>query len=59
MSFGGFSYKSKYKLKDENVTFVSKSAKDFISQLNLREDENVWFVGGASIVDEFLGSVLE
>jgi len=45
---------NKDKLKDENVTFVSKSAKDFISQLNLREDENVWLVGGASIVDEFL-----
>ena len=54
LSFGGFPYKSKDKLKDENVTFVSKSAKDFISQLNLREDENVWLVGGASIVDEFL-----
>ena len=54
LSFGGFPYKSKDKLKDENVTFVSNSAKDFISQLNLREDENVWLVGGASIVDEFL-----
>ena len=63
LSFGDFPYKgkdcfvftkNKDNLKDENVTFISKSAKDFISQLNLREDENVWLVGGASIVDEFL-----
>ncbi|KAF5418102.1 MAG: Dihydrofolate reductase [Candidatus Methanocomedens sp.] len=63
LSFGDFPYKgkdcfvftkNKDKLKDSNVTFVSKSVKDFISQLNLRDNENVWLVGGASIIDEFL-----
>jgi dihydrofolate reductase len=66
LSFGEFPYRSKDcfvftknkdKRKDENVTFVS-SAKDFISQLNLRDNKNIWLVGGASIVDEFLRSDL-
>ena len=63
LSFGDFPYKgkdcfvftrNKDQPKDENVAFVTKSAKDFISQLNLRDNENVWLVGGASIIDEFL-----
>ncbi len=66
-SFGEFPYRgkdcfvftrNKDKLKDENVTFVSKGAKDFISQLNLKDNKNIWLVGGASIVDEFLKSDL-
>ncbi len=66
LSFGEFPYrgkdcfvftKNKDKHNDENVTFVS-SAKDFISQLNLRDNKNIWLVGGASIVDEFLRSDL-
>jgi len=63
LSFGEFPYrgkdcfvftKNKEKHIDENVIFVSKNAKDFISQLNLRENKNIWLVGGASIIDEFL-----
>src|SRR3989304_9265966 len=63
LSFGEFPYRGKDcfvftrikdKLEDENVTFVSKSAKDFISQLNLRDNKNIWLLGGASIIDEFL-----
>ena len=63
LSFGEFPYRGKDcfvftrikdKLEDENVTFVSKSAKDFISQLNLRDNKNIWLVGGASIIDKFL-----
>ena len=50
--------RNKDKSKDENVTFVNKSAKDLISQLNLRDNKNIWLVGGASIVDEFLKSDL-
>jgi len=61
LTFGEFPYRgkdcfvftrNKEKSKDENVTFVSKNAKDFISQL--RENKNIWLVGGASIIDEFL-----
>lgn len=61
LSFGEFPYRgkdcfvftrNKEKHTDENVTFVSKNAKDFISQL--RENKNIWLVGGASIIDEFL-----
>ena len=61
LTFGEFPYKgkdcfvftrNKEKSKDENVTFVSKNAKDFISQL--RENKNIWLVGGALIIEEFL-----
>ena len=45
-------------MKKARKIMVSKSAKDFISQLNLRENKNIWLVGGASIVDEFLKSDL-
>jgi dihydrofolate reductase len=67
LSFGEFPYRgkdcfvftrNKEKRKDENVTFVSNSARDFISQFNLRENKNIWLVGGASIIDEFLRSDL-
>ena len=67
LSFGEFPYKgrdcfvftrNKDKRKDEYVTYVSKSAKDFISHLNLRDNKNIWLVGGASIIDEFLKSDL-
>jgi len=63
LTFGEFPYKGKdcyvftrdkEKCKDENVTLVSKNAKDFISQLNLNDNKNIWLVGGASIIDEFL-----
>ena len=63
LTFGEFPYrgkdcfvftKNKEQRKDENVTFVSKNAKDFVSQLNLSENKNIWLVGGASIIDEFL-----
>jgi dihydrofolate reductase len=63
LSSGEFPYKDKdcfvftrnrKKITDEHVTFVNKSAKDLIDQLNLEDNENVWLVGGASIVDEFL-----
>ncbi|MCZ7402258.1 MAG: dihydrofolate reductase family protein [Candidatus Methanoperedens sp.] len=61
LTFGEFPYRgkdcfvftrNKEKRKDENVTFVSKNAKDFISQLS--DNKNIWLVGGASIIDEFL-----
>jgi len=67
LTFGDFPYRgkdcfvftrNKDKRKDENVTFVSRSAQDFIRQLNLRDNKNIWLVGGASIVDEFLKSDL-
>ena len=67
LTFGEFPYRgkdcfvfsrNKDKDKDENVTFVNKSAIDLISQLDLRENKNIWLVGGASIVDEFLKSDL-
>ncbi|MFZ3384709.1 MAG: dihydrofolate reductase family protein [Candidatus Methanoperedens sp.] len=61
LTFGEFPYRgkdcfvftrNKENRKDENVTFVSKNAKDFVSQLS--ESKNIWLVGGASIIDEFL-----
>ena len=61
LTFGEFPYRgkdcfvftrNKENRKDENVTFVSKNAKDFVIQLS--ENKNIWLVGGASIIDEFL-----
>ncbi len=63
LSFGKFPYKgkdcfvftkNKSKIKDENVTFVSRDVKEFIEQLNPKDNKDIWLVGGASIIDEFL-----
>lgn len=60
LSFPKFPFKGKdcfvftksAKRKDENATFVNINVKKFIKQLNT--SKNIWLVGGASIVDEFL-----
>ena len=38
--------------KEDNITFVNNSVKDFLDDLN--ENERVWLVGGADIAKEFL-----
>ena len=39
--------------KEDNITFVNSDVKEFLNSLN-DEDENIWLVGGADIVKEFL-----
>ena len=46
-----FVFSRKNSGKEENITFVNNSVKDFLNGL---EDENVWLVGGAEIAKEFL-----
>ncbi|MBS3052539.1 MAG: dihydrofolate reductase [Candidatus Aenigmarchaeota archaeon] len=62
LSFSEFPFKDKKcyvftrdkkKTKDENAIFVNKKTKNFIKKLD-KEDKNMWLVGGASIVKEFL-----
>jgi dihydrofolate reductase len=63
LTFGNFPYKEKkcyvftkdkHIKEDENVTFVSTYPEIFIEHLKRTETENIWLVGGASIVAEFL-----
>ena len=42
------------KNKKNNVTFVNGDVKKFVNELNLKNGKNIWLVGGASIIDEFL-----
>ncbi|MEK6828390.1 MAG: dihydrofolate reductase family protein [Nanoarchaeota archaeon] len=44
--------KDRSRIKDKNVTFVNINVKRFIKQL--KPNKNIWVVGGASIIDEFL-----
>lgn len=46
----GYVFSSKRSGKDENVTFVSGDIKGFVDKL----EGNIWLVGGANLVDQFL-----
>ena len=46
-----FVFSRKNSGKEDNITFVNNSVKDFLNGL---EDENLWLVGGAEIAKEFL-----
>jgi len=48
-----FVFSRKNSGKENNITYVNNNAKDFLKSLN-EEDGNVWLVGGADIVKEFL-----
>ena len=47
-----FVFSRKKSGKESNITFVNSDVKDFLNDLN--DDENIWLVGGADIVKEFL-----
>ncbi len=61
LSFGEFPYKNKncYVFakeisEDKNVKFVNWDVRKFIENLDLRFNKNIWLVGGADIVNQFL-----
>lgn len=40
--------------KQGNVTFINENVEQFIEQLNPEGNKNIWLVGGADLVEEFL-----
>lgn len=49
-----FVFSRKNSGKNENVTFVNENVKEFVNTLNPTTSKNIWMLGGASILDEFL-----
>ena len=49
-----FVFSRKINGKQGNVTFINENVENFIEQLNSEENKNIWLVGGAELVDEFL-----
>lgn len=49
-----FVFSRSAKGKDGNVTFVSGDVREFVKKLNPKNNKNIWLLGGASIVNEFL-----
>jgi len=37
-----------------NITFVSGDVREFVENLDPKNDKNIWLLGGASMVNEFL-----
>ena len=63
LSFPEFPFKGKncfvftrnpIKAKDEHVAFVNTEVKGFIKHLRVKGKKNIWLVGGAAMVAEFL-----
>ena len=61
LTFGDYPYKdqkgyvfSHKKRTDDNVTFVSGDVKDFINGLDPQKEHNIWVIGGADIINQFL-----
>ena len=48
-----FVFSRKNSGKKDNITYVNSNVQDFINGLS-ENDENIWLVGGADIVKEFL-----
>ena len=49
-----FVFSRKNSGKNETVTFVNEDVKEFVNKLDLIDSKNIWMLGGASILDEFL-----
>ena len=47
-----FVFSRKNSGKEDNIIYVNSDVKDFINGMN--DDENIWLVGGAEIIKEFL-----
>lgn len=63
LSFGKYPYpavdsfvftRKNNKSKDENVTFISMDARDFMDSLKPGNNKKIWLVGGAALIEEFL-----
>ena len=53
-----FIFSRKTKGVKENITFVRGDVKEFVNKLDLKDNKNIWLLGGASIVNEFLAQNL-
>jgi len=49
-----FVFSRSAKGKDGYVTFVSRDVKEFVENLETKDNKHIWLLGGASIVNEFL-----
>lgn len=61
LSFGEYPYKelktyvfAKHVSDDENVTFVQGHVKEFVDNLDAGKEQNIWLMGGANIINQFL-----
>ena len=61
LGFGEFPYKGKNcfvfskKIKEgKHVKFVNEDVKNFIENLDPKENQKIWLVGGANLVNQFL-----
>lgn len=46
--------RKKNKNKEVNITYVNEDVKEFLKKLKLKDNKNIWIVGGADIVNQFL-----
>jgi len=49
-----FVFSRKDKGKKENITFINDNVKEFVKRIRSKENKNIWLLGGAGIIDEFL-----
>ena len=61
LTFGDFPYKDKKCFvfspkagQDENVTFVNGEVNKFFKSLNSKSKKDIWLVGGANLIKQFL-----
>ena len=61
LGFGEYPYKNKQgyvfankEKSDDNIIFVNGDVKEFIDNLDKEKDHNIWLIGGANIVNQFL-----
>ena len=50
--------KSKPKQKADNIHFVNGDVKRIVNNVKLRNNKNIWLVGGAALVNQFLNADL-
>ena len=60
LSFGEYPYKDKKSFvfsnnkQDNNITFVRGNVKEFIDSLDKKKKHNIFLVGGANIINQFI-----
>lgn len=50
----GYVYTSKEEKSTENVTFTSEDPQSLISRLKEEEGKDIWLIGGAQLIDDFI-----
>jgi len=49
-----FVFSRKSKGKKESITFVNENVTEFVRSIRSKKNKNIWLLGGAGIIDEFL-----